>query len=97
MILFLVLLSSILTIGVIALIYIVWNLNNKNLVYEATILRFYNRLTLAVQQMRAIDNQQMFEKDDDVGETFQLLLEAVDDLQRHIYLGTEDGDIANTD
>lgn len=57
-----------------------WNLIKKNEQLEEVINLFYARTNATVKYMRFLDERQMFEKDDEVGETFKLLVETVDGL-----------------
>ena len=69
-------------LGVLLLIsvYVIWNLYTKNSLYEDWILDIRNTLDEIKEEWRNIDTRQMFEKDDDVGVTFQEL----DDLLKKI-------------
>ena len=68
--------------GVLLLIsvYVIWNLYTKNSLYEDWILDIRNTLDEIKEEWRNIDTRQMFEKDDDVGVTFQ----EIDDLLKKI-------------
>lgn len=57
-----------------------WNLLRKNEELEEAINVFYARTNATVRYMRVLDERQMFESDDEVGETFKLLVETVDNL-----------------
>lgn len=57
-----------------------WNLLRKNEELEEAINVFYARTSATVKYMRFLDERQMFESDDEVGETFKLLVETVDKL-----------------
>lgn len=57
-----------------------WNLLKKNEMQEDAINAFYGKTNATVRYMRFLDERKMFESDDEVGETFKLLVEAVDDL-----------------
>lgn len=48
--------------------------------YEKWILEFRSDVNDTLEEMRAIDRQNMFEKDDDVGGIFQNLLELIEKL-----------------
>ncbi len=76
----LVFLVVILSILVSALSYGCWNLLKKNEELEYAINEFYARTNATVRYMRFLDQRQMFEEDDEVGETFKLLVETVDKL-----------------
>ena len=62
----------------ISLIYATWNLLRKNELMEETIENFYTRLDKTLRTMRALDERQMFEKDDEVGDVFSQLTDTVD-------------------
>ena len=76
----LVFLVTILLVLVGVLSYACWNLLQKNEQLEEAINIFYARTTATVRYMRFMDERQMFENDDEVGETFKLLVETVDSL-----------------
>lgn len=61
-----------------------WNLLKRNEQLEDTINEFYARTNATVRYMRFLDERQMFERDDEVGETFKLLVETVDKLYRFV-------------
>jgi hypothetical protein len=58
--------------------YACWNLLKKNEKLEDVINEFYGRTNATVRLMRALDNRQMFEPDDEVGTVFKQLVECVD-------------------
>jgi hypothetical protein len=60
--------------------YGIWNLLQKNEVLEDSINEFYARTNATVKYMRFLDEKQMFENDDEVGDVFKLLVETVDKL-----------------
>lgn len=70
--------SLLILVGVLS--YACWNLLRKNEELEAAINLFYARTKATVRYMRFLDERQMFESDDEVGETFKLLVETVDKL-----------------
>ena len=49
-----------------------------------TILSVRTQVENALQQMRDIDNREVFEKDDEVGATFQQLKNIIEDLNNEI-------------
>lgn len=53
--------------------------------YENTIQEFYSRLSITLHNMRLIDNQNMFESDDEVGSVFQQLTDTVNELRPLLY------------
>lgn len=69
-----------LSVLVIVLSYGCWNLLKKNEELEEAINVFYARTNATVRYMRFLDERQMFERDDEVGEVFKLLVETVDKL-----------------
>lgn len=77
MLIFLVVTLSLLTLG---LSYACWNLLRKNEALEDAINLFYARTNATVKYMRFLDERQMFESDDEVGEVFKLLVETIDKL-----------------
>ena len=77
MLIFLVVTLSLITC---VLSYSCWNLLKKNEELEDAINLFYARTNATVKYMRFMDERQMFERDDEVGEVFKLLVESVDNL-----------------
>jgi len=73
----------------VALSFATFNLLRKLENYEKSIEEFYSALSITLQTMRAIDERQMFEKDDEVGTVFGQLTEVINDLRPFIY-GTAD-------
>jgi hypothetical protein len=78
----------ILSIFLIASLYLIWNLFSKLEVYEdifESYDEFLSKKALAYEQllekMREIDSRQIFEKDDDVGSTFQGIKELIEDYK----------------
>lgn len=62
--------------------------------YEKLIERYYENTAITLQTMRSIDDRQLFEKDDDVGVTFQMLVDTLNELKPEIY-GVRDGEKEN--
>ena len=80
----------------ISLIYATWNLLRKNELMEESIENFYTRLDKTLRTMRALDERQMFEKDDEVGDVFSQLTDTVNDLRPLLYgSDIEDGQKEN--
>lgn len=81
----LIVLCILLTILVLVLLYLVYNLTNKVELYENTIEEFYTRAVVILNTMRALDEKQMFETDDEVGTVFQQINDAISTLRPLIY------------
>jgi hypothetical protein len=81
MLIFLVVTLS-LIIGVLS--YACWNLLKKNEQLEDAINLFYARTNATVKYMRFLDERQIFESDDEVGEVFKLLVETMDKLYGYV-------------
>jgi hypothetical protein len=81
--------SFILVIVSVVLAYATYNLLKKNERYETEIENIYTAVSVVLHTMRAIDEKQMFETDDEVGSVFQQLNEILDQLRPIIY-GTID-------
>ena len=69
-----------LSLIIVGLSYVCWNLLRKNEELEDAINMFYARTNATVRYMRFMDERQMFESDDEVGQVFKLLVETVDNL-----------------
>lgn len=85
-----ILILLLLTLNII-LAYTTYNLLRKNELYEETIQEFYSQLSITLHNMRAIDEKQMFESDDEVGSIFEQLTNSVNDLRPLLY-GTTPND-----
>ena len=74
----LIFLVALLTILVALLSFATYNLLRKNEELEDVINQFYGRTNATVRLMRALDNRQIFEQDDEVGSVFKQLVECTD-------------------
>ncbi len=70
MIVLLSLLSGLLFATTIILSYVVYNCQNKIDIYEGWIVEFKNDVNEVYQEIKMIDDKQLFEKDDEVGSIF---------------------------
>ena len=61
--------------------YVIWNLNKKTEMLETWVETFTVKITTVRDQLNDIDHQGHFEADDEVGTTFKLIKETVDELQ----------------
>ena len=59
-----------------------WNILKKNETLEEYIINVRMRIRDTVSMMKLIDSRQIFEKDDEVGVTFDSLLQAVIELDQ---------------
>lgn len=71
----LIFLVVLLTSLVAVLSFATYNLLRKNEELEDVINQFYGRTNATVRLMRALDNRQIFEQDDEVGSVFKQLVE----------------------
>ena len=69
-----------LSLIIVGLSYACWNLLKKNEELEDAINEFYARTNATIRYMRFMDERQIFESDDEVGEVFKLLVETVEKL-----------------
>jgi hypothetical protein len=65
--------------------YVIFNMLNKLEFYESQFDEFYQRLALTLRNMRIIDERQMFESDDEVGEVFDQINDMVKELGNLLY------------
>jgi len=70
--------------------YVIFNLSNKITLYEQTIQGFYEDASIILHTMRALDEKQMFETDDEVGTLFQQLTDIIGTLRPLLYGNTND-------
>lgn len=66
------------------------NILRKVETYEDAVQQFYSALSVTLHNMRAIDERQMFENDDEVGVTFQNLTDIVNQLRPLLYGNTDE-------
>ena len=85
-----------LSLIIVGLSYACWNLLKKNEDLEDSINMFYARTNATVKYMRFMDERQMFERDDEVGQVFKLLVETVDKLYEFV-TEIRDGDRTTTE
>ena len=71
-----------------ALGYSTWNLLKKNEVSEDYIFHAYSVAERTLNDMREIDNLEMFEKDEDVGQIFLQMVQIIEDYAQ--FLGLEE-------
>ena len=81
----LVILCIVLTFTLLAALYIIYNLSTKVDFYESNIETFYSKVSVVLHSMRAVDDKQMFENDDEVGTVFQQLNDILGTLRPLIY------------
>lgn len=74
------------------LVYAAYNSIKKIEILENTISYFYSKVSVTLHAMRVIDERQMFERDDEVGEVFNQLTDVVNELRPLIYGSTLDGE-----
>jgi hypothetical protein len=65
--------------------YAIYNTLRKVELYEDSINEFYSRLSITLHTMRRIDERQMFEADDEVGDVFRQLTDTVNELRPLLY------------
>lgn len=68
--------------------YVIWNMLRKQEILEEYVVSMFVQAQRALAEMRALDEMQMFEKDDDVGRIFVRLIEIVEDYAK--FLGIEE-------
>ena len=61
--------------------YVIWNLNKKPEMLETWVETFSEKITQVRDNLQENDHQGHFEADDEVGTTFKLIKETVDELQ----------------
>ena len=61
--------------------YVIWNLNKKTEMLETWVETFSEKITQVRDNLQEIDHQGHFEADDEVGTTFKLIKDTVDELQ----------------
>ncbi len=64
--------------------YIVYNCQNKIDIYESWIVEFKNDISEVYQDIKLIDDKQLFEKDDEVGSIFSDLYLIIQKLNTRI-------------
>ena len=61
--------------------YVIWNLNKKTELLETWVETFTEKITTIRTNLKEIDHGGHFEADDEVGTTFKLIKDTVDELQ----------------
>ncbi len=61
--------------------YVIWNLTKKTEMLQTWVETFSEKITQVRDNLQEIDHQGHFEADDEVGTTFKLIKETVDELQ----------------
>ena len=69
----------------VVLIYASYVAVKKIEIYEDNVMRFYEGATQILRTSRHLDNREMFEKDDEVGDLFQQLIMVIGELRGIIY------------
>ena len=64
--------------------YIVYNCQNKIDIYESWIVEFKNDVNDVYQEIKGLDDKQLFEKDDEVGSIFSDLYLIIQKLNQRI-------------
>jgi hypothetical protein len=75
-------LYTILSLLIIALLYVVYNILQKLEKYEDFIEKELRKNEALLEALREIDNRQMFEKDDDVGSIFYQIKETIEKFKQ---------------
>ena len=70
--------------------YIIYNCQNKIDIYESWIVEFKNDVNGVYQQLKVIDEKNIFEKDDDVGVIFSELFIVIQKLNQRIESNVKD-------
>lgn len=69
---------------VIVLLYIIYNLYTKVLSYETWSTELQTSLTNTIEKWKILDNKQIFEKDDEVGVVFDEINTAISELEQQM-------------
>lgn len=91
MLTFFIILSILLSVGLIISFILNKRLIQKTEFYENTINDFYSSVSIVLHTMRTIDEKKMFETDDEVGELFSQLVDILSMLRPLLY-GMEDNE-----
>ena len=73
-------------------VVLLFRLITKLRVYEQAISEFYEDVSLVIHTMRALDEQNMFEQDDEVGTVFTQLRDVVYSLGTILYGSSDDNE-----
>ena len=69
----------------VVLLYAAWNSVRKIEMLEDTLGNLYSRIQGTLNTMRELDEKQMFENDDEVGDVFAQITDTVNELRPFIY------------
>lgn len=65
-------------------VYIIYNLYNKNVIYETWTEDIIDRVSTLKESVKEIDSRNIFEKDDDVGVVFDEIASLVDSFDHNL-------------
>ncbi len=71
-------------------VYIIYNLYRKNTIYENWTEQMYEKLTKLQSDIKQIDDKQIFESDDEVGEVFIELAETIQEFDHDIKINKKE-------
>ena len=72
------------------------NVLARNEAFENILSEFYSQVTITIHNMRVLDEKRMFQEDDEVGQIFSQLVDAVNDLRPLIYGSIPENDSEET-
>jgi len=81
---------SVFTLLSIMFVYIIYNLYRKNTIYENWTEQMYEKLTKLQSDIKQIDDKQIFESDDEVGEVFIELAETIQEFDHDIKINKKE-------
>ena len=91
---------SVLLVSSIVVNAVLWKgVNNvlaRNEAFEKILSEFYSQVTITIHNMRVLDEKRMFQEDDEVGQIFSQLVDAVNDLRPLIYGSIPENDSEET-
>ncbi|MBC8422008.1 MAG: hypothetical protein H8E03_01155 [Pelagibacteraceae bacterium] len=70
------------SIALIISVYVIWNLLMKTELLESWVETFTKKITTIRDNITEIDSTGHFEADDEIGTTFKLIKDAIDELQQ---------------
>jgi len=75
---------TVLSLLLITAIYVIINLSKKVLLHEAHMLNLDARLVKILTTLQLIDNKEMFEDDDEIGQLYKQIKKAILQLEKYI-------------
>lgn len=75
---------TILSLAVVTLLYVVYNLDKKLSIYSDWIVKYRSKVQVVYEELKIVDEKNLFEKDDDVGFVFSEIVRIITEFDAEI-------------